>query len=296
MADRAAVVSEFRVGRVLSRSFSTLFRNLASFGLLALVISAPTYVYAILAGPGDMPVPLDEVIYLPQFGTRELIVGIVNFLLGYLILAALVYGTIQDLKHRRARLGECFSRGVALMLPAVGIAIVMFLILALVLVATFVPGMLIFGVLMDGTGSAAIAVLSIVFIITLFIPALYVRTILWATIPVAVIERRGLRSFRRSAALTKGSRWRIFFLLLLLLALGGGVSLLQDGLDSTMTGTAPAGTGEASSAGFTAGVAIKWIVAAFSSALAAVVEAVTYHDLRVAREGVDTDQIAAVFD
>lgn len=296
MTDDAAVIAEFRAGRVLSRSFSTLFRNVVPFGLLALVISAPTYVYTILAGPGAMAVPMDNTDYLPQISVRSLGVGVVNFLLGYLVMAALVYGTIRDLKHDRASLGECFSRGVALMLPAIGIAIVLFLILALVLVATFVPGMLIVGVFIAGTGSAAIAVLSIVFSIALFMPALYVRTILWVTIPIAVIERRGLGSLRRSASLTKGSRWRIFFLLLLMLALGGGVSLLQTGLDSTVAVPKSAGNGEISSASFTARVAIKWVVSAFSSALAAVIVAVAYHDLRVAKEGVDADQIAAVFD
>jgi len=296
MAEEAAAVSDFRVGRVLSRSFSTLFRNIASFGLLAVVISSPTYVYAILAGPTAMAMPTDPLDYWPLMNVHSLIVSIANFLLGYLVVAALVYGTVQDLKHRSTGFGECFSRGVSLMLPAIGIAIVMLLILALVLVATFVPGMVIIGVFIAGTGSTAIEVLSIVSTVALFLPALYVRTMLWVTIPVAVIERRGLGSFRRSAALTKGSRWRIFLLVLLLIVVGIGVSLLLWAVAVTTTGIDLAGRPGARSASFVGPLAIKWIATAFSSAFAAVIEAVAYHDLRVAKEGADSEQIAAVFD
>ena len=46
----------------------------------------------------------------------------------------------------------------------------------------------------------------------------------------------------------------------------------------------------------TAMMVALWILTALSTALYAVVSAVGYHDLRVAKEGVDAEQIAAVFD
>ena len=48
--------------------------------------------------------------------------------------------------------------------------------------------------------------------------------------------------------------------------------------------------------GSVAAVLAKLVMAAFFSALVAVVSAVCYHDLRRVKEGVGTDQIAAVFD
>lgn len=47
--------------------------------------------------------------------------------------------------------------------------------------------------------------------LTLFIvPGLFVLVIFWVSLPVSIIERKGvLASFRRSAELTKGHRWRI---------------------------------------------------------------------------------------
>ena len=39
-----------------------------------------------------------------------------------------------------------------------------------------------------------------------------------------------------------------------------------------------------------------WLWGALFGAFNAIMVVVTYHDLRVAKEGVDTDQIAAVFD
>lgn len=296
MVDYAAAVTEFRVGRALARSFSTLFRNFASFGLLALVISAPPYVYTILAGPAEAAMLEDPIIFWSQLGAAPFVIGIVNFLLGYLIMAALVYGTVQDLKGDRAGLGECFSKGVALMFPALGVAIVALLLLALVFVFTVVPGSLILGMIGAATGSTAFGLLAIPLFLALFAPTIYVWIMFWVIIPVAVIERCGLGSLRRSMALTKGYRWRIFFLLLLLIVVFIGAGLLMGVVGIIISEVATAGGVDATSAYFTGEVAIEWVISAFLSALSAVFAAVTYHDLRVAKEGVDTQEIAAVFD
>jgi hypothetical protein len=44
------------------------------------------------------------------------------------------------------------------------------------------------------------------------------------------------------------------------------------------------------------GIAVILLWSAVYSAFSAVLAVVAYHDLRVAQEGVDTDQIASVFD
>jgi hypothetical protein len=293
MVDYAEVVTGFRVGRVLSRSFSTAFRNISSFGLLALVISSPTYVYTILKGPGELILPDNPMAFWSNLGAEPFVVFVVNFLLGYLVMAALTYGTIQDLRNDRASLGECFSRGLALMFPAVGVAIVVILVMVLVVLFTVVPGAIVIGLLAAATGST---VLSVILTPALFIPVVYVWITLWVIIPVAVIERRGLGSLARSAALTKGYRWRIFVLLLLLAVVGIGVGLLMAALGGAAATMETAGSGGASSTVFTGQIAIQWIISALISVLSAVIAAVSYHDLRVAKEGADTSQIAAVFD
>ena len=259
MVDYAAAATDFRAGRVLARSFSTLFRNIVPFGLLALVLTSPTYVYMILTGSGD---PLGQGTASPA-GT--IVISIVEFLLGYLVTAALVYGTIQDLRNEKASVGDCFSKGLALMFPVVGVAIVSGLI----------------------TGLATLA---------LIIPGIIAAVMLWVAIPVAVIERRGLNSLLRSAELTKGYRWRIFFLILLLFVVLIGIGMVMGAVTGVIALTGVSSSGEFSSPALTGLLAMQWIFSAFMSALSAVLVAVSYHDLRVAKEGADTDQIAAVFD
>lgn len=261
MVDYAAATTEFRVGRVLSRSFSTLFRNIVPFGLLALVISAPPYVYAIIF---TIPPSLDPVSMMATNTVVDIIMSIVQLLLAYLLTAALVYGTIQHLRGRPVNVGECFSRGISMIFPVLGVAIVSFILIFLGFAALIIPGII-------------------------------VVTMLWVAIPVAVIERSGLSAIPRSAALTKGYRWRIlglglslFFISLLLAIPLGAISGMV--VFSAMSGSASFGTS------MTILMSVNWIIASFAGALWAVAYAVSYHDLRVAKEGADTEQIAAVFD
>jgi uncharacterized membrane protein len=101
---------------------------------------------------------------------------------------------------------------------------------------------------------------------------------------VCVVERLGpWTSLKRSAQLTKGHRWKIFGLMLLLIV----VSLIG----STLIELALAPFG---SFILTSGASLIW--AAIWGAYYAVAVVVAYHDLRVAKEGIDIEQIASVFD
>lgn len=285
MADITADGMGFRAGRVLTQTLSVYFGNIVPFVMLALVVSSPTYIYKILMGPKPVAFQDDPMAYLSQAGPEPYIVYVANLLLGQLIAAALVYGTMQDLKREKVSLGECFSRGVALMLPVFGIAIGSLVIMILVGLITIVPAALVVAVVAAATHSA---IVGIVVMPISFIPMIFVWIMLWVTIPVAVVERRGLKSFKRSAQLTKGFRWRIFFLLILLIALGVGISMSMRAIGGALE--------HSSLDQFAGGVAVEWLITGFATALSAVVAAVSYHDLRVAKEGLDTDQIASVFD
>ncbi len=261
MVDYAAAEQEFRVGRVLSRSFSTLFRNIVPFGLLALVISAPPYVYNIVFVNVDS---FDLANIEPASPIANIIVTISQFLLAYLLTAALVYGTIQDLRGRDVNVGDCIGRGISMILPVLGVAIVSFLLLMLGFAALIIPGFI-------------------------------VMTMLWVAVPAAVIERNGLSALPRSAALTKGYRWRIFGLLISLFFILFLLALPVGAISGVLVYTMMTGGGSLGAA-LVLSMALNWLVASFTGAFFAVVYAVSYHDLRVAKEGADTDQIASVFD
>jgi uncharacterized membrane protein len=119
--------------------------------------------------------------------------------------------------------------------------------------------------------------------ILLVIPAFFVVTILFVAMPVCIVERLGpVKSLGRSAELTKGNRWKIFGLWLLVTVV-------------TLIGTALIGA-ISYVTGLAVGLVLKLVWGALAGAFNAIMVVVTYHDLRVAKEGVDTDRIASVFD
>lgn len=246
MAEPVIAVSEFRVGSVLGTGFSILFKNIVPFGLLSLLVMSPTYIYALAVDP---QIYLDET----EFGGVGSGINIVESLLSYFLAAALVYGTFQELRGRHAGLGACMSRGLALIFPVIGVTIL--------------------------TG-LAVGLATMLFVI----PGLIVMTMLWVVVPAAVIEKPGvINSLSRSAELTKGYRWQIFGIIVLVTVIAfAGVFLLFMVLAAIANPTV-----------FVLG---ELVVTAFFTALWAVVSAVGYHDLRVVKEGVGIEEIAAVFD
>lgn len=118
----------------------------------------------------------------------------------------------------------------------------------------------------------------------LIIPGIIVWCAIYVALPACVIERLGATaSLRRSRDLTGGSRWPIFGLILLV------------GLAS---GVVPAGAGGVGAmvGGSVLRAIVGFAVQVFVQSFGAVVCAVVYHDLRVAKEGVDIETIANVFD
>jgi uncharacterized membrane protein len=97
-----------------------------------------------------------------------------------------------------------------------------------------------------------------------------------------VAERVGpIASLTRSAALTKGNRWRIFGLVVLVFLISGAIALASRPLQIYLG---------------TAGVIIAYLATGVAEAFKNTLYAVQFHDLRVSREGIGTERIAAVFD
>ena len=240
-------MSEFRVASVIERTFSVILQNLVPFVILSLIVYIPLVVLALMQ-PGEAD---------PQVvGVVAAVDSVLQLFLPLLMMAAVTYGTVQSLRGMRAGVGDCLSYGLSRILPVLGVAVLMWLALAV--------GMLL-----------------------LVLPFFFVLTLLFVAIPVSVVERPGvLGSLQRSAALTKGYRLKIFGLVLVM------TLLLFVIMVPTAFGMAllTAGVGSAS-----VGVALGVLVSAVISLIPAVMAAVVYHDLRLAKEGIDTEQLAAVF-
>ena len=244
MVDVAA--GRFGIGSVIGRGFGVLFRNIVPFGVLALVVTSPTYIYAIATAGSPF-----------AMAGEQIVLWIVQVLLTYVVTAALVYGTFQDLRGQHRGIGDIVGRGLSTMLPVIGVAILVFI--------CFFIGF-----------------------ILLFVPGVFVAIVLWVAIPVAVVERPGVfASLSRSAELTKGFRWRILAVVVILFV----IQLLINTVAGFVFGFSVVASG-----GSGLSIVPLWVLQAFTTALYAVVGTVGYHDLRVRKEGVDVEELAAVFD
>ena len=116
------------------------------------------------------------------------------------------------------------------------------------------------------------------------VPGFVVLAILFVALPACLVERRGpIASMVRSADLTRGHRWQLFGLAVVM-------GLAKQLVDWTIPG-ALAGAG-----GITLPVILSFAWATLWVAYQSVITAVVYHDLRALKEGIDIDHIAAQFD
>jgi len=242
--------SDFRVGRILNRTTSVLSRHLPMFFLVSAVAQLPPLlILKAAAMPEGMTSGHSLGRVLAMIG-----IGIVlTLVLSVLSQAILLYGAFQDMRGRQVSLVESLEVGLRRFLPIVGLAIAMTVLVMLAAILLVVPAMILF-------------------------------TMWFVAAPVCVVEQLGpSNSMRRSTQLTKGHRWKIFGLGLLLL-------LISVVADHAITASLTAIGGE------WLAMAGQVIWTGIWGAFYAVAAVVTYHDLRVAKEGVDIHQITAVFE
>jgi hypothetical protein len=247
-----APAGEFGVGLVFRRAWAVFSRNIAKFLPLSAITVVPNLIL-LIPGVADGAIARTPA---PQITAGAVaILGVTGLVWGVLIVithATVLYGAFQAMRGRSFQIGDSFQKGLSRFFPVIGTSIAM------------VVCMLFGGIL-------------------LFFPAFILLSAFFVALPACVVERLGpFQSLGRSRALTKGYRWRIFGIWLVL--------ALVSGIGSNIIGLilAPAGT--------TITVLVSMVWQASMTAYQAISAAVVYHDLRVAKEGVDIEHIASVFD
>jgi hypothetical protein len=239
--------AEFRVGRAFARTFAILKRHLLPFFALTAIATLPNLLGdlsgALRLQPGSV------------FGFKPLGygIGVLSFLLTMAAQAVVLYGTFQDMRGRQFGTGETLRRGLARIMPVLGITICVGLAVGIAMAALIIPGLML-------------------------------ATALYVALPVCVVERLGVfASMGRSSRLTKSHRWRVF-----------GILALTVLVDSIAKGLIH---GIAEAPGWSiVGTLASFVWQTLAGAFEAILAVVVYHDLRVIKEGVDVEQIAAVFD
>jgi MFS family permease len=234
---------EFRIGRVFTRTASIVSRNFPTFFTVAAVAALPTVLIQQM-GAGKPGVE----------GTGLLLTAAyLAMALGMVSQAIILYGAFRDMRGNRVSLLHSLGAVARRLLAIIGLVIVMAL----------------------GTGFG---------FVLLVVPGFILMTMWFVAIPVCVVEQKGpLASLGRSSEITKGHRWPIFGIWLLM-TIGSGIVAAVIAPVLALTGSAV----------LTALGTLAWSGA--WGAFYAVFVVVMYHDLRVAKEGIDIHQLAAVFD
>ena len=251
-ATPAQAAAEFRVGQVFSRAWTVLSANVGKFLALTAITALPDLAILIpgLSDPETMRQAATNISpsALLAGGATSLVWGILIVITH----ATVLYGAFQVMRGQSFQIGDSLQKGLARFFAVIGTSICMVI-------------AMMFG------------------FILLIIPGFILLSMFYVALPACVVERLGpFQSLGRSGDLTKGHRWKIFGIWLVLGIVGGIVNNIIGGVLGA------------------AGVAITLVVSmvwhALLSAYQAITVAVAYHDLRVAKEGVDIEHIAAVFD
>ena len=256
----AASASDRRmsIGRVFNRAFAALGANAATMFGIAFLFSALPIALLNLWQAGTGPTR--------DFGVNAVMIGgiyLVSFVLTQLAQGGLVRATIAHSERRTVTFGECIATGVRFALPLLLLGLLLGLALLVGFAFFVIPGIMLY--------------------------------LAWAVaVPALVIDRSGVfAAFGRSAFLTRGARWNIFGLGLLLLvfyyvlvAAVGIVTVAITGLPSAARGLQSYGT-------------LSSVLTALSTtvttALVAAVQTSLYVELRDWKEGPQVDQLSDIF-
>ena len=264
MADTVAVggSSGFSIGRVASRTFAVLGRNLLSFFGLSILVVIPQLLYTtfLVRGFSGSGAPNPAMFRSGQYWIGFLTTMLLWLALSFVLQAALTYGTIMDLNGKRASITDALLTGLKLIVPLFAIAILF------------------------GIGVALGSLL-------LVVPGLMLLMAWFVVIPVRVTENTAiLDSFSRSAQLTKGHRWSIFGLLVIyVIGLIAFQFITSPLFGITFIKTQPGSWN-------TGYIIFEAVIRGITAVISATGIACIYYELRMVKEGLGPAQLASVFE
>ena len=250
----AAAPGGFRVGAVFNRAFDVFGRNFAKFVALTAIAYLPyllLLIYGISVAQTVQRNPQD--IHVGSALTATFGSIILLIILRTISEATVIFGAFQVMRGRPFEIGESLAKGLNRFLPIIALS---FLIGIFVMLAALL----------------------------LIIPAFILSAMLYVALPACVVERLGpIDSMYRSIDLTRGHRWAVFGIAILLVVVNAIANKIIQAIFSAIGGSLFGVLGS-----------FGWL--SLFGAFSAIVVSVAYHDLRVAKEGVDVERIAAVFD
>jgi hypothetical protein len=280
MTTTLAPAASFDIGRVISRLFGVLGRNLASFlALSVLLVGIPTALLTTMqlsvlapfigATPGD-PTAVFSHLFSPLNVGLFVATLVVTVAANAVLQGAVIHGAVSDLAGRRATFGESLGVGMRFFLPLMGIGILAALGYFCGLLVLVVPGVLL--------------------------------ALAWSVAaPAEVMERTGVfGAFGRSIELTRNHRGAIFGLAIILIVVQFVIQIVTQGVIGAGMGARALAPGVGGTAGVQGYLVAQSVVALVSRTIGGVIGAAgtasVYYELRQVKEGVGAEQLASVFD
>lgn len=251
------------VGRVFQRAFSAVSLNPIVILGLALVVGAlPSLIlsyFFVQAGFGATN-PLQPGFSMTRMMTIVLVSSIINLIIAALVQGAQTRATVSAAEGHRATFAESLSAGLRVLLPLIGLSLLWALGVGIGFILLVVPGIILL--------------------------------LMWAVaVPSLVIERNGIMAaFTRSAELTKGARWKIFGLFLVMLVSYWLLSLIVG-----LVGLRAYGFGAATT-GLTIGNIIgSAVLGTIFNTIWGTIQPSLYVELRQWKEGTGVENLEQIF-
>jgi len=264
MAFAERALPRFDGGRVVTRTFSVIGNNIAKFGLLSLLIGLPSAIE--IWRSARIPPVLTRGFFIGSADAVLFITQILAFV-GYFVLqAAIVHSTIMHLNARSVNVAQSLSVGFRFSGQLILILLLMTLGLLLGFVLLLIPG--------------------------------FILLVIWSVVvPCCIAERTGvIGAFKRSRELTRGHRWAIFGVLLAFVILNAAIWVTVGSVTGmTIAAAIPMGTGGTLNP-TPLQIAIYVIFSMIISVINATLVASIYYELRVLKDGIGPEALAAVFD
>ncbi len=242
--------NDVTIGGILHTTIGVVTKNFVVLFVLTAIFYAPSLVVQYLQIEGTAAGQIDF---------NLLVIGsIISIILQYALISAVTYTVYASLQGQSAGIGTSMAQGIRHMFPVILVSILATILMAVGLILLIVPGII-------------------------------VAIMLTVAVPAVVVERAGIfGSLRRSAELTKGYRWSIFGLFVVLVVIYFVIALVVG---------AVLGFAALSSGGISlVTVGSNWLISLIFGMLSAALAPVIYFKLRVAKEGLDLGDIASVFD
>jgi hypothetical protein len=254
---RADAAYQLDVGGVIRQSFSVTLSNLPSFGLMALLLYSPALLVHLVAAVA--PVEPDVATLISLLGS------LLKELLKLVLTGALTFGVINQLRDEPASIGETIQMG----LGSLGRVLLV---------------------------SLRVGIVTLLGTLLCVVPGIIAACMNWVAVPVAVIERPGVRaSLDRSHDLTSGTRTGVFAVLLVIGMIVGVVSFVATAAITMVSASLGDGKELVGPAYAITQLVLTLVMIPFEC-LQATSAAVGYHDLRVHREGADVEDLVRVFE